>query len=276
MSTAEGWARLGGVEIFSNIRTLQYVRRNLENVIPEITVGLDPNYTPPRNTADEDQLACFCFPLGGERTGNDSVYDPEPTGGFFDSPLNDPAPWVTANPVTPGVYPTGALEYLGLYVTRHEIQPALSRTTAQRSTGGAVLGALRKGGPIVVIEGFLFATDTCGLEYGERWLTDILATNGSLGCDACELGDYCYLPCCPPSGLVADADFRTLKQVGIVAGPEFECLPGSDPRACYIRPVTFQLQAEIPYRFMDEEVCASEPLPIAPPPPNGLLLGGIL
>ena len=69
MSTAEGWAHLGGVELFSNIRTLQYVRRQLEPNVRAISVALDPNFTPPRNTEDETQLSCYCAQLGADPCG---------------------------------------------------------------------------------------------------------------------------------------------------------------------------------------------------------------
>lgn len=205
-SIFEPWLAYDGTEIGNGTRVMDY----LENIgIPKVEIGTNQD--------------CNC-----EHIDDGPYTDPEV----------DAAPWFEPT------YPLSA-HFLGFWPESIEIPPSWRRRVAQRSGGGANLGSAILGGRVAVVSGTMYATSALGMQWGERWLSEVLRC----GCADCGLGDLCVLPACPPSGIAAaeaDGFFRILRGSGIVDGPHFEPVVAN---RCAAQRVVFTMGSRYGYLF---------------------------
>lgn len=165
----------------------------------------------------------------------------------FTDPATDPAPWyVSSEPAS--------AEFLGFLPASIELDSPIARNISRRATGGGTLSPNIFRHRVISFTGQMFAETPRGMNFGERWLLDLLGNT----CDDVDLGVL-------PAGLPIDATdaendaaFRTLKRVGVVDGPNFRNVVS---RACVVREVSFQLAAEQPYLFAPAETLIDETLP---------------
>lgn len=94
----------------------------------------------------------------------------------------------------------------------------------------------------------MFATSGVGMEWGQRWLNEVLA--GS--CSGCAIDTLEVLPACPESD--PDRFFRTLYGAGLTEGPVFTS--GED--ADFVQEVAFTLSVAEPYLFAPAVTCLDE------------------
>jgi hypothetical protein len=258
----EPYLCFGGYEIANAMRTETYLRRGLagsewgsctvgdpvSQAVPyDVTVGdvYDDTYTDVypgsvltlyrQDSMTPQNLCGYCAAM-------DFSAD-QPTFNYL-SPKDDDAPWYTA------ARPASA-DFLGLLLSEAVLQPVLSRSLNSSGPVGATLGRLFPRHRILSVSAIMFAASECGMEYGERWLTDVLS---GFQCDPLtDLGDCVVLPCCDEDA------FRTLKRAGIVDGPTFSELgsDGSIP-TCHAQRVEFQLCAELPWLMADATTLVDE------------------
>lgn len=191
-----GWACLGGVELWNQDRAYTYAANGWKN--PRLNVK-----------------AC-----GG--CGPDFALALAESNGRYSNPGSDRAPWWSAS--EPDSFDFGGL----LVLSVDGLGPGeFTRSTTPRASGrGSFFGPGVQGAPVITVEGILLARTCCALDYGLRWLTNVL--HGS--CDAdCEGDDLTFLDCCP--GLCEDSPsfesypeclephIRTLKGVTVTGSP---------------------------------------------------------
>lgn len=221
------WLTLGGLEIANMNRTLVYVR-NLGDARFGISLSdaLADRY-------DAAALSCYC-----------SVVDEGP---YLD-PATDDAPWYDA------AKPESE-EFLGIWAHSITVDPVLGRDVNQVVGEGAVLSPIRASHRTVAVEGLMIANTARGMAFGERWLTEAL--RGSFCLDGCAADDLCILPACPPDDDPnPDRHIRTLRQAGLIDGPNF--LSRTSIAECVMQSTVFQLVAARPPMFAPEETCLDE------------------
>jgi len=181
---------------------------------------------------------------GGPRiVSTDCGCDATDTGPYI-SPETDPAPWYDDNYLS-------SADYLGLMLHDARLDPVIARAVTPRFSGGATIGRMRPRHRIVAVRGLMLASSELGMRYGELWLTDVLA--GTItGCAADTL--RILLGC--PDDDYAEVPYRTLRQTGIVEGPNFS--PIAELPECYLQEVTFQLAAGIPHLLSEPATCMSQ------------------
>lgn len=160
------------------------------------------------------------------------------------SPSSDPAPWYESTNAA-------SEEFYGIVPERIEPLTVLGRTVAPGVEGGFV-GPLRAKPRVLTFTGTMVASSDRGMNYGVRWLNEVLA--GDRCYDGCAEDEVRVLPYCPPSN---DPDpssaYRRLLSTGITDGPTFTPLGGIEE--CKMIQVNFQLAAGQPYLFgLEEEV----------------------
>lgn len=167
----------------------------------------------------------------------------------YTNPEDDEAPWYDPN------YPLSA-EYLGMWAYDIQLLPVIARDSNRKSGEGAVLSPLGLAERLVQVQGFMFANNALGMDYGERWLNEALA--GSYCGDGCADDVLEYLPACPDDleYSAADAFFRHLVKVGITDGPTTS-QEGTLPE-CFIQRVEFQLTAGLPWIYGPAQTCMEE------------------
>lgn len=242
MRLTVGFLEFNGVELGNDQRVLTYLRRKLG----------DPGWQVPLNATlvggsdagcgyvdemEEDyegycafppiDLSCFC-----DATAEDGYITPD----------QDPAPWY--EPERPE-----SVEFLGFQPVTLTIDPALTRSVAALSRGGAVIGRPRPPHRVLAVSGFLHASTLEGLAWGERWMTQILRGTES----GCSPDTARILPACPSDTVEEDwpSYFRTLRSVGVIDGPVFGSVDGS--RALPIETVSFQIAAGSEWLYAPEE-----------------------
>jgi hypothetical protein len=112
-------------------------------------------------------------------------------GQTYRSPLQDSAPWADEGD-------DNSLDFMGFYplnITGLEDSTAEATVTENVFDGG-VVGRVRHGTKSIVFSGVLIATSECGVEYGMRWLKEVLNGGACMG-PACGGVDMCYLSCEP-------------------------------------------------------------------------------
>lgn len=240
---ATDWLCLGGVEIANSARATAYG-----------LAGLKPHTM--------QLYGCDCEDLAA-MLGDDP----------YRSPAADAAPWY--DPAEPD-----SAEFGGLLVTTIDgLGPApVQRGQTQRLGDGAVLGRRRLGPRTIVVRGLLLGSSCCGVDYGLRWLASAL--DGALGCGSGSCGgdDLRYMTCCP---VICEDDpaftsyeecstpfFRTLKEVGLIDGPNVISEIGGACACCQGCPayeVEFTLQAGRPHALREPVQVATgltwDPLP---------------
>lgn len=210
---------LGGNEVANAQRTLAYLLRGLGDRRVEVAFNNTGATLPER-------LSCYCASLD-----DDSGYV---------SPAAD-APWYV-----PSVPASG--RFLGLTLDTLTLTPSPVRSVSPRVAGGANVGSLHRRQRVLQARGFMHATDGPAMDWGERWLTEVL-TGGM--CDPCDRDVAEILPACPTDADLAieqpPSPFRFLRQVGLVDGPHFTPVQGVP--GCVMEEVAFQLTAGDPYRY---------------------------
>lgn len=201
--------RYGGMEIGNEARTLAYIRAGL----------LGDSRVHARD--------CACDVLEDE-------YGP------FVDPVTDEAPWYTSARAE-------SEDFLGLLIDRIELTSPWARSVTARGGSGSVLGPQRLRGRVVSVTGNLYAASPEAMDYGKRWLSEVLRDCNSLD----GIGDLCLMPECPEDETVNM--FRTLKRAALIDGPTEVLYPGVDP--CLLTGVRFQLATEVGWLFQDAEMC---------------------
>lgn len=232
-----GWLCLGGMEIVNNQRTAAYAAHGWGPAGVTIT----PCY------ACGDELAAA---LG------------EP-GGRYSNPGTDSAPWFsTTEPES--------IEFGGLLVTSVDgLGPGLfTRDSTPRASGrGSFVGPGTQASPVITVRGILVGRTCCSVDYGFRWLSNVL--RGTCGAE-CEGDDLTFLDCCPEwcedsPEFTSYADcmapyLRTLKGVSVASAPRIVdrigracgCCAG-----CALMVIEFQLTAAEPCVFRTPVVVES-------------------
>lgn len=260
-SSAGGAAFLSGEEIVNDERTLAY---------------LNAGYGPP---SLQVKGCCSCPRIRELIECNSDAYR---------SPTLDPAPWYDSS-VPESADFAGFLtsEFVGLGST-------FTRNPIEKVTGGAFLGRLQAKPRTLTWKGFLFGRSDCAVRFGLSWLTSQLRGQGCV----CGGEDLDLLVCCPelidsppisgcgslpainrpspcPPFSQPDA-FRTLKNVGLVAGPVIQsqrrvgCGLGCGSSSCsgedtLIMEVEFSLLAGNPYLYgCPVCLCVDQTFPVDP------------
>ena len=258
-SPAGGAAFLNGEEIVNDARTLAYLAAGYGPSNMQINGG------------------CACPDI---RELIDCDSDP------YESPVADPAPWYDSSvPESADFAGFLTVEFIGLGST-------YTRTPIDKVTSGSVLGRLRSGPRPMTWRGYLFGRSDCAVRYGLSWLTAHLKGASCVACNGEELD---LLVCCPdledsppvtgcaslpainrpeicPPYSQPDA-FRTLKNVGLVAGPRIlsqrrmGCSSSCGNSACIgdetlIMEIEFTLMAGNPYLYgCPVCLCVEQPFP---------------
>lgn len=213
-------------EVSNIVRVLTYVKRGLGNLI-----NVSLSHTCSDSPTDHSCIACYCEALEGS----------------FYTPSQDPAPWFTS------AVPASE-EFLGFLASDITLNSPYQRNITPRSTAGGFIGSLNLRHRVINVEGLMFATSQRGMSYGERWLYDVLAG----GCADCGGGSLELLPACPPDAATdaeEDESFRTMLEVGLIEGPEFESIVSRD---CTMQKCSFQLAAGQPYLYAPEILLVDE------------------
>lgn len=219
---------LDSEEVSNIVRVLTYTKRALPGII-NITLS----HTCSDNPTDHSCLPCYCEALEGS----------------FYTPSQDPAPWFTS------AVPASE-EFLGFLASDITLNSPYSRNVTPRSGTGGFLGPLNIKHRVINVEGYMFATSSRGMSYGERWLYDVLGG----GCTDCGGGTLEILPACPPEAATdpeEEESFRTMLEVGLIEGPEFERVVDAE---CTMQKCSFQLAAGQPYMYGPEEILLEEKL----------------
>lgn len=162
--------------------------------------------------------------------------------GPYSTPSADGAPWHdTSRPESD--------EFLGFMALGITLDPVVIRSVSPKLSNGATIGKAYSRHRIVAFGGYLIANSAQGMSYGERWLNGVLAGQ-TQGCAPDTL--RILLAC--PSGS-GSSQFRTLRQVGIVDGPNYG--PAEEMPECYIQSIQFQMAAGVPWLLGDEMSCGS-------------------
>lgn len=191
-----GWLCLGGTEIVNQERVSTYAAAG---------------WKPERWVIDK------CNSCGPE-----IAYALEEPNGLYSNPGSDKAPWFSGSE-------PDSFDFGGLYVLAITgLGPGqFTRSSTQRASGlGAVFGPGVQASPLIVVTGLLLGRTCCAVEYGYRWLSNVL--RGSCGAD-CDGDDLAFLDCCPEwcddsPEFTSYADcmepfLRTMKNVTLVAAP---------------------------------------------------------
>lgn len=220
---------LSGNEISNGVRVMEYIRLGLAG--PKLSVSLTHTCSGDAETC----LACYC-----SATDEDD----------YVSPVLDPAPWYTADS-------DASAEFLGFLASSIEIDTPFQRTVTSRAVGGGAISPPVLKHRTLSIEGYLYASTNRGMNYGQRWLNDVL--QGGSDCFDCGTGDLIVLPSCPATGVTADDDeaFRTMKEVAITDGPIYESVVAD---GCTVQKVSFQLTSAQPYLYAPAEVLMNDVL----------------
>lgn len=248
---------VGTTEIANNMRTVAYLQNGLGGSVFSTTIAADP-----------------CPTLEGS----------------YVSPPEDAAPWYDVDrPESRG--------FLGLLIdTIDGLDTTSTRTVDDAATGvGGILGPETLKPRAITVKGWFIADGCPAMEYGRRWLGDVLA--GAL-CDGCGAGNYIDVfttcgevvlahlllypdtpilgpdaPILVPDGWLGDPDLYQnrwrLYDVGLTA---FETDLSGGVDCCYVTPVTFTVVAGNPYLYgpevsQVEETFLNEDGPDAPPVP---------
>lgn len=222
--TWQPWARLGGVELANAERTLCYLAQGLGGSEAASAVRFTSPLVIPAHLEDPRNLACHCAALGD---------------GPYAGPAEDPAPWYDA-----GV--PESEEFLGIILSKVSVGEILRRAVSARDEG-ATIGRLRLAHRVIGFDGIMFASSDRGMQYGQRWVVDVLAGEVS----GCAVGDLELLGACDEGG------FRTLLDAGVASDVSFPVVAEGLPD-CLMRGVGFEIAAGVGYLLGGEETCLAE------------------
>lgn len=224
-----------GLEISNGARTTQYLRRGLGGLAWQVGSaggGCDCSIQW-RDLGCETQEECFV------------------------SPALDPAPWF--DPDVPA-----SADFLGILIPdqREWFDGLASRNVTQRLSGlgGASIGPMHMEPRPLTTAATLCAANQAGLEYGRRWLQQVL----SRLCDPCQLSIAELRSSCPPcDGTDDDEGLWFVYEIGLTQGMTIAVSPpaGGGPIGCQtIMPVALVLEAGNPYLYKPREVCVESSL----------------
>jgi len=207
-----------GVEVANGNRLRAYLRAGLGNVRGVWTV----------KNCDCDVLANYLDPYSDTYSDTyEAVLDP------FTSPADDPAPWyVAANPAS--------AEFLGVWIEDLDDRAPNGRTAKRLASGGAVIT------PYIPSErtaGFtvqLIASSERGMEYGRRWLTDVVLGGA---CSWEGTSEFQFLPFCPVG--LDNTRYRSFVRAATIDAPTFS--PIGNVGECYVMNAVWQIAAGVPW-----------------------------
>lgn len=155
----------------------------------------------------------------------------------FDMPWMDASVWASN-------------EFLGVLPERIELGPPTSRAVTAKHNGGGALGRTQYRPRELTFVGHMIAQTPQGMEYGERWLNEVLRGGR---CDDCQGSEALVLPSCPEvSYSPGEQALRRLLGVGLVDGPTFSQLQ-TFPQG-KVQVVSFQLVSSESYLYSMEEL----------------------
>lgn len=227
-----GWMCLGGMEIVNNDRTAAYAQHGW------------------KSSARVEVRDC-------DACGEDMPKALGAPGGVYSNPSTDKAPWWSLTEPESG-------DFGGLLVTSVDGLESgeFSRETTPRASGrGSFVGPGVQASPTIVVRGLLLGKTCCSVDYGYRWLKNVLRSECSDGC----LGeDLTFLDCCPQ--LCEDSSefttyeeclspyLRTLKNVSLLQSPRIVNRYGTGCgccSGCALMEIEFRLSAGQPCVFRE-------------------------
>jgi hypothetical protein len=169
----------------------------------------------------------------------------------FDTPFTDEAPWW--EPTRPE-----SAEFLGLYITDIEVPSTFSRDVSQVRRNGSQLSPLTMKGQLLQVSGIMNATSAEGMEYGQRWLREVLR-GGTCNPFEAVNDTAIVLTSCPEESYEQDTAYRHYLNTGLVDGPVFGQI-GNLPRN-RAQSAAFILSSSFPYAYHAPTTCLdAEPL----------------
>jgi hypothetical protein len=162
------------------------------------------------------------------------------------SPSEDPAPWYDA------AFPESA-DFWGFLPQSINISPAPSRSVTPVAGPGSNVGTEKLSGRVVEVIGWMIATDSRSMWWGERWLTETL--RGNRCTDGCNGDELTLLTVCRDDEFYGDyaSDFRTMVRAGLVDGPRWA--PVSDDPFYIIQTAQFQITTAVPWLYHPADRC---------------------
>lgn len=155
-------------------------------------------------------------------------------------------------------------EFLGFWVENWEgLEGEYDRTTNARgwAFGGSNFTPLRAKHLAMTFEVILGATTERGLQYGFRWLSNML-----YGLDQCDRSELVVFDNCPPAGTAqANWPYWLIRDAGVLDMPRWGDIL-LDTKNCVLRRVTFVLGARDPHKYKCPEICTELTEFIVPAP----------
>lgn len=248
-----GWLAYGDVEIFNNDRAFSYARNGDSLLSGGILWD-----------AISDLPECSCWasrvrtcddPNGAFVEGDPIIYT-LPSG----EDLTDRVPALTGGDVAPWYDPAipASNEFYGIYlrsISGLESVP-YTRTVAQTGINcGGILRSPKITGREMVVSATMFAATCEGMEYGKRWLNDMLLGCGSNGCVDPDMVVQLYCP--DEANGDPNEGIRKLCSVGVIQMPQYRTQNNS--WCCNISEFNMIFYAENPYlHYLDEEAILDE------------------
>lgn len=254
MAPKVGWLCVGGIEVIHDARTLTYLHNGLAGgplgasvavftsgehtttvELPYEDVYTD-DYGEPFTVDCADGFAPVCLECACESL---TILDD------FVDPATDDAPWYQATS------PQSA-DFLGFVATAIDVPPQISRSQQPRERFGGTPTPTQLLPRIIQVTAQMYAATDAGMEWGQRWLTDVLV-------GACEGGaDVTYLPYCPEDTLAMEEVYRVLADSILVDAPTFTDGPGF--REFFTGQVRFQMESVAPWILGVPVECDSDNL----------------
>ncbi len=210
----------GGIEVANSNRTSAYLANGLAG----------------GNFSISD---CYCHGLDTEDEEDEVTYV---------DPASDDAPWYSDD------WPTESADFLGFVLDDIRLLDVQQRTVSPKPNGGAAIGRQRLGGRVVQVRGMMYAANSRGMSWGERWLNEVLSGSACVDCGGSTAIVALY--CVQDSDDVGDITegsvqgiLRELQEVGLVDGPTFT--PERGGPECLMQAVAFQLVAGVPWLLAD-------------------------
>lgn len=238
MAAALPWLRVNGVEIANAARTIPYMQRyasekfDIQCNLPAVLTR--EAFTYPCSLYPQDGL----FPL--------SLLYPAECGTFLD-PATDDAPWWDAT------QPESA-QFLGVLLDTQfgGLEMTGERTVTSKTAGlqGGRVGPERLQPRVLRLTGALVATSCAGMEYGRRWLGEVLGANL---CDPCPLAtvEVRLAAPIPDDGSADEMGYWRIYDAAMTS----LVFPGNsaDPSACDYEQFELELTSENPWLYKAPE-----------------------
>lgn len=189
----------------------------------------------------------------------------------YTTPALDGAPWYDSNVPESAHFYGFMVEQI---VQGQNAQVTRAVNDRVTSFGGASLGSLRRKGRQMQIVLLAFGAYETAMDYGFRWLGDLLTS------DFCTLCDMTIRTACPildesPTYDQWDTGRWTFKNVGVIEGPAYAESP-NPATTCNVRRIVFTVVASVPYGYKcPVEVISNESwiTEMPPCPPEAWICG---